>query len=193
MSGDTQEQLIQAARQLMLRQGYAATGINDICAEAGVSKGAFYHFFPSKEALAVAALESFHQRGLEELGAIDVSEAAPADRLPLFVERLADRAPFLWEHGCLTGGLATEMALTSDTLQRSVARQFDHLAGVVARLAEPFARALPRGGPGAATVAEDLLAFIEGSVVLSRAHRDPKRLRAALKRYAGWLRLLRRG
>ena len=192
MFSATQEQLISAAQQLMLRRGYAATGVHDICREAGVSKGAFYHSFPSKEALAVAALESFYRRGREELMAIDVSAAPPADRLPLFVERLADRAPFLWQHGCLIGGLATEMALASDTLQRHVALQFDELAAVVARLAEPFVASLPTDDLSASAVAEDFLAFVEGAVVLARAHRSPKRIRAALKRYASSLRLLQR-
>jgi TetR/AcrR family transcriptional regulator, transcriptional repressor for nem operon len=188
----TQEHLIAAARDLMLRHGYGATGISDICSEAGVSKGAFYHSFSSKEALAVAALKSFHRRGMDELVSIDVSAASPEDRLPLFVERLADRAPFLWEHGCLIGGLATEMALASDTLQHHVALQFDEVAAIVARLAKPFAASLPTGDLSAATLAEDFLAFVEGAIVLSRAHREPQRLRASLKRYASSLRLMRR-
>lgn len=103
MATDTEAGLISAARQLMLRQGYAATGINEICREAGVSKGAFYHFFESKEALTIAALESFYQQGFDALTSVDVSKANPADALVLFVERVAERAPTLWQHGCLIG------------------------------------------------------------------------------------------
>jgi TetR/AcrR family transcriptional regulator, transcriptional repressor for nem operon len=192
MSSGTQEHLVAAARELMLRQGYGATGISDICSEAGVSKGAFYHSFPSKEAVAVAALTSFHRRGLDELVSIDVSAAPPHERLPLFVERLADRAPFLWQHGCLLGSLATEMALESDTLQRHVAALFDEVAAIFARQARPFVAALPAGDLAASALAEDFLAFVEGAIVLSRAHRDPQRLRASLRRYASSLRLMRR-
>ena len=137
---DTREKLISAAMLLMLRQGYSATGIDSICGEAGVSKGAFYHSFRSKEDLAVAALESFYRRGLESLRTIDVSDAPAVERLPLFVERLADRAETLWEDGCLIGGLASEMALANDELQRHVALHFDALAALVAPLAEPYAK-----------------------------------------------------
>jgi hypothetical protein len=84
------------------------------------------------------------------------------------------------------------MALTSDPLQRSIEQQFGALAGIVARLAEPFVAKLATGELSAITVAEDLLAFIEGAIILSRARRDPRRLRNALKRYASSLRLLRR-
>ena len=190
MATGTQDDLIAAALELMLRHGYAATGINDICQQAGVSKGAFYHSFPSKEELAVAALQAFYRRGREELLAIDVSAVAPAERLPLFVDRVADRATFLWEHGCLIGGLATEVALVNDTLQRHVAQLFDELAVLVAQLAEPFAAALARPELRAPALAEDFLALVEGTIVLSRAHRDPRRVRAALKRHAAALRLL---
>ncbi len=185
---DTREKLISAAMLLMLRQGYSATGIDSICGEAGVSKGAFYHSFRSKEDLAVAALESFYRRGLESLRTIDVSDAPAVERLPLFVERLADRAETLWEDGCLIGGLASEMALANDELQRHVALHFDALAALVAPLAEAYAKALPMPGVSARSLAEDLLAFVEGAVVLARGHRNPGLLRPSLQRLATLLR-----
>jgi TetR/AcrR family transcriptional repressor of nem operon len=188
VASDTRERLISVAMLSMLRQGYSATGIDSICGEAGVSKGAFYHSFRSKEDLAVAALERFYRRGLESLRAIDVSDAPAVERLPLFVERLADRAETLWEDGCLIGGLASEMALANDELQRHVALHFDALAALVTPLAEPYAQALPELGVSARSLAEDLLAFVEGAVVLARGHRNPGLLRPSLQRFATLLR-----
>lgn len=188
MTSDAQGKLVSAAMKLMLSQGYTATGIDAICSAAGLSKGAFYHSFKGKEEVAVAALDSFHQRGLEALRSIDVGDVPPADRLPVFVERLADRADVIWANGCLIGGLATEMAQTSDTLQQHVAELFDELAAFVAPLAEPYASAVPIPKVRAISVAEDLLAFIEGALVMARAHRDPKLLGPALERYAAQLR-----
>jgi TetR/AcrR family transcriptional repressor of nem operon len=185
---ETQKKLISVAIPLMLRQGYSATGIDSICGEAGVSKGAFYHSFRSKEELAIAALESFFQRGLEQLRSIDVGDAPPVERLPLFVERLADRAEMLWENGCLIGGLATEMALANDELQGHLARHLDGLVEFVVPLAEPYANALSLSGVSPRSLAEDLLAFIEGIVVVARSHRDPGLLRPALRRFATLLR-----
>ncbi len=187
MASDAQERLVSAALQLMLRQGYSATGIDSICRKAGLSKGAFYHSFQSKEEVALAALESFYRQGLGALQAIEVGDVPPAERLPVFVERLADRAEVLWEHGCLIGGLATEMSLASDELQRQVAQRFDELAAFVEPLAQPYAAAIPTGA-SALPIAEDLLAFLEGTVVLARGHRNPRLLRPALQRYAAQLR-----
>ena len=44
-------QLLRAAEQLFTQKGYAATRISDICAAAGVAKGLFYWYFPTKESL----------------------------------------------------------------------------------------------------------------------------------------------
>ncbi|MGE3526426.1 MAG: TetR/AcrR family transcriptional regulator, partial [Gemmatimonadales bacterium] len=165
-----------------------ATGIDSICGEAGVSKGAFYHVFRSKEELAIAALESYFGRGSEAFRAIDVGDAPPVERLPLFVERIAERADALWESGCLIGGLTSEMALANDELQRHVARHFDALAELVVPLAQPYADALPSSGTSARLLAEDLLAFLEGAVIFARAHRDPGLLRPSLLRFAALLR-----
>ena len=189
MASDAQAKLVSAAMKLMLRQGYSATGIDSICVEAGLSKGAFYHCFRGKEEVALAALDTFYRRGLEAFEAIDVSDVPPGDRFPAFVERLADRAESLWKSGCLIGGLATEMALTSEELQREVAGRLDGLAAFVEPLAKSYAAALPIPGVKPVSIAEDLLAFIEGVVVLGRGHRDPGLLGPALKRYAAQLRL----
>ena len=52
------ERLLQAAFTLLRTRGFTATSVDDLCAAAGVTKGAFFHHFPSKEALGVAASRS---------------------------------------------------------------------------------------------------------------------------------------
>ena len=56
---DTREKLLRTAERLMLRDGYSATRVDDVLRHAGLSKGSFYHFFDSKEALGLAALEHY--------------------------------------------------------------------------------------------------------------------------------------
>ena len=53
---ETRERIVEAARQLFFKQGYAATGVAEILKAAEANSGSLYHFFPSKEDLLVAVL-----------------------------------------------------------------------------------------------------------------------------------------
>ncbi len=55
-SAATRTKLLEAARDVIRGQGYAATTVDDICKAAGVTKGGFFHHFASMDALAKAAL-----------------------------------------------------------------------------------------------------------------------------------------
>jgi AcrR family transcriptional regulator len=54
---ETRERILEAALDAFARYGYRATGVAEICRRAGATKGAFYHHFPSKEAVFLEMLE----------------------------------------------------------------------------------------------------------------------------------------
>jgi AcrR family transcriptional regulator len=58
-SEETHSHILESAYQLFSRNGYEATSVADICQSAGVSKGAFYHHFPTKHAIFLELLESW--------------------------------------------------------------------------------------------------------------------------------------
>ncbi len=58
-SEETRNHILEAAAQLFSKTGYDATGVAEICDAAGVSKGAFYHHFPSKQAVFMELLNSY--------------------------------------------------------------------------------------------------------------------------------------
>ncbi len=68
----TRARILKAAEECFARDGYDATGVAGICDLAGVTKGAFYHHFPSKQALFLALLQDWLSRldgGIEDLRA----------------------------------------------------------------------------------------------------------------------------
>lgn len=76
------EELLDHAQALFLTRGYDRASLNDVIATAGISKGAFYHYFPSKEALLEALAERFARQalaGVQEI--VDDPDLDPLGRL----------------------------------------------------------------------------------------------------------------
>ncbi len=116
-SKETQSRILQSASDLFSRNGYDATGVAEICQAAGVSKGAFYHHFPTKQSVFVALLEEWLAgldaqmqvlmaqagdvpRGLVAMTSItrEVFEQARG-QLPMFLEfwRESSHDPLVWQ------------------------------------------------------------------------------------------------
>ncbi|AMM87721.1 TetR/AcrR family transcriptional regulator [Bacillus altitudinis] len=66
----TKDKIIQTAALLLRKQGYHATGLNQIIRESGTPKGSLYYYFPNgKEELAIAAVEYISQRVIDQIEA----------------------------------------------------------------------------------------------------------------------------
>ncbi len=87
---ETRTRILAACLEFFTRNGYDATGVAEVCAAAGVSKGAFYHHFPSKQAAFLALLEQW-------LGSLDTSLLTTHPSEISAPQRLADVAA-LFEH-----------------------------------------------------------------------------------------------
>src|SRR4051794_30909027 len=84
---DARTRLLDAAMQLIREQGYAATTVDDICGAAGLTKGAFFHHFKSKEDLGVAATTHFAEMAERLFGGAPYLDLAdPLDRLLGYVD-----------------------------------------------------------------------------------------------------------
>ena len=84
----TEEAILRSALTLMRQQGYDKVSVRDICNHAGITTGAFYHHFPSKEALLVSgvgALDYYVQQALA-----DHEDEPPIDRLRFILTAYAD-------------------------------------------------------------------------------------------------------
>jgi AcrR family transcriptional regulator len=91
-------EILDQALALFCSRGYDNASLNDLIAEAGISKGAFYHYFPSKEALVAALADRFARQVFTELQPVlDKPGLDPLARLNAFLSEAsrvkADMAP----------------------------------------------------------------------------------------------------
>ena len=93
-SEETRQHILEAATHLFASTGYDATGVAEICQVAGVSKGAFYHHFPTKQAVFMALL-NLYLNGIES--GFSVMRQAERD-VPQAMIQMAELAGF---HGNL--------------------------------------------------------------------------------------------
>ncbi|MGW5878551.1 TetR/AcrR family transcriptional regulator [Nocardiopsis terrae] len=179
-TSDARERILDSSRRLMRARGYTALGIADICTDAGVKKGSFYHFFDSKQALTVEAVDGQWARERRVIEAA-LAEAAggPLGRLRALVECLlgtqrTDHSESGVIHGCLYGNLALELSGQEPQVRQRLSEVFDEQVGMVARLIGEAQEAGLVGSTAAAdALARSTVAQIEGMVLLARVRNDP--------------------
>ena len=103
--------LLESARDVIRAKGFSATSVDDLCKTAGVTKGAFFHHFKSKEELGVAAADFWSETtGALFAGAPYHQPDDPFDRLIAYLEFRKDLlAGDLPDYTCLVGTMAQEV------------------------------------------------------------------------------------
>jgi TetR/AcrR family transcriptional regulator, transcriptional repressor for nem operon len=171
---DRRTQIVDAATELINRQGYGQTSVEDVIREAGLcGKGHFYHHFKSKEELGYAVLkrqfERFADRGLALLREPMID---PLERLNLFIDAtVASQAERGCQHGCPFGKLAMEMAEAHEGFRLQLAQVFQRWASQIQAL---LWEARPRlnDGVDTARLARFVVATLEGAMLMSRVERE---------------------
>ncbi|MBI3686035.1 MAG: TetR/AcrR family transcriptional regulator [Actinobacteria bacterium] len=157
------DRLVDAARTLAYRQGFRATTLADVAAEAAVPLGNVYYYFRTKESLGAALVD----RWAAEYKTLRTRWDAlpdPRDRLLAFVEMTVANRDGLARSGCPIGTLCTELGKEGGPLADRGARIFGDL---LVWLADQF-RAL--GGPADPDEqALQLLSATEGASVLAHS------------------------
>ena len=171
----TWQKLLDAAQELMLAKGYTATSVDDICTAAGVTKGSFFHYFTDKEHLGRIVAERFYAaRGQAFAAARFHLLPDPRDRvfgfLDLFIER--SRTPEAAK-GCLLGNFVQELSQTHPKIRSVCAACFDDMVErFKTDLDEAKAKYAPKGRWSTQSVAEHLIAVVQGGILMAKARQD---------------------
>jgi TetR/AcrR family transcriptional regulator, transcriptional repressor for nem operon len=184
---DARTRLLDTAMQVIRTQGYTASTVDDICRAAGLTKGAFFHHFKSKEDLAVAAAAHFSRMAERLFGDAPYRQLAdPLDRLLGYIDfRTTILAGPIPEFTCLLGTMVQEAYDTHPAIRRACDT---YISAHSADVAKDIAAAKALYAPAAEWSAESLYtqAVLQGAFVLAKSKGGPKVARdclAHLRRY----------
>jgi TetR/AcrR family transcriptional repressor of nem operon len=166
------DKILRTALSRLRTNGYAATTVEDLCAGAGVTKGAFFHHFDSKEDLALAAADYWSEvTGALFAGAPYHKLADPLDRMLGYIDfRKALLTGELPEFTCLAGTMVQETYASNPAIREACARS---ITGHAATIERDIRAAIARYGIKPAWTATSLAlytqAVLQGAFILAKA------------------------
>jgi TetR/AcrR family transcriptional repressor of nem operon len=185
----TRERILRVAERLMTEQGYSATSVDQVIAEAGSSKGAFFHHFASKTDLAVQVLDRYVAADLAHLDAGLAATARitdPTARLTAFLRFYEDGADELMseQSGCLYATVLAEREFTGGEVNGQVAKAERAWREAMVSLLRPALEARrPTLDIDIDALADHLYTTFEGGFILCRTLTDRSAMRAQLRIY----------
>ena len=191
--GDARTRLLDAARDVIRRKGFDATTVDDLCEAAGVTKGAYFHHFKSKEALGVAAAETWS----EQTGALFAAASyqkveRPLDRILAYVDlrmKLIDGD--LPDFTCLVGTMAQVVYDQYPTIRDACGESIaGHAETLEAMIAEAVRESGADGDFSPQSLALHIQASIQGAFVVAKAMNDSDRARDSLVHLRRYLELV---
>jgi TetR/AcrR family transcriptional repressor of nem operon len=169
------QKLLDAAESLMLQKGFSATSIDEMCQKAKLTKGTFFHYFKSKEDLGKVVLDRFccssHNKMVNGCGCYDHKD--PLKRIDGYLDYLGQMIKEDGGRGCLLANFAMELSDTSPVIRQACEAGFNQWAKTFKKdLKEVNQKYAPRSDVNIDSLADHLLAIVEGSQILGKAKKD---------------------
>lgn len=173
----SRERLLDAALGVIRERGYGSASVDEVCRAAGVTKGAFFHHFKSKEEMAVAAAAHFGEfaqrifasapyRGLDD----------PLDRVMGYIEfRASILCGDIPEFTCLLGTMVQEAYRTNPAIREACEQGiFGHASEVAKDIEEARRKYRPDAPWSAEGLAAYTQAVLQGAFILAKARGGPE-------------------
>lgn len=178
---ETRERIVRAATELVAARGVAGASLDEVRARAHVSKSQLYHYFADRDdlmrAVARAASDDVIGGQAELFEQLDTIAGLGAWIDALVALREARQA----KGGCPIGSLAGQLAEHDDRARLELADGLDRWeAGIRVGLERMAARGELHPDTEIGTLAQNMLAAVQGGLLLTQVRRDPNQLRAAL-------------
>jgi TetR/AcrR family transcriptional regulator, transcriptional repressor for nem operon len=192
-SGGARSKLLEAAISIIRKKGYAATSVDELCAKAGVTKGAFFHHFPSKDSLAVAAANHWSEMSDALFAAAPYHQFDdPLDRVLGYLDfRKVILRGEVAEFTCLAGTMVQEAYETHPDIRRACdACIGGHAAEVASDIADAMKLYHLRAPWTAESLALHTQAVLQGAFILAKAKGNAAVVEASIDHLRRYIELL---
>jgi TetR/AcrR family transcriptional repressor of nem operon len=178
---DARQRILDAGAKLFGQRAYSSIGVAEICAEAGVPKGSFYYFFPSKQALALEVVNEHWTWQRAQWTRMLSGPGAFVERLRhLFVATAEMQSEALKGTGavtgCLFGNLALEISSQDDPTRARLQEIFHEQIDMVEAAIREGVSDGELKSTDPRTAAKAIVAQIEGLVLFAKLFNDPGQL-----------------
>lgn len=174
---DARSKLLDAALVVIRKKGYSAASVDELCSAAGVTKGAFFHHFKSKDELGVAAVDHWSQVTGSMFATAPYHDLSdPLDRVLGYLElRKALLSGEVAEFTCFAGTMLQEAFDTSEAIRGACNRSIsDHAATLEGDIAAAVQARRLRPDWTPASLALHTQAVIQGAFILAKAKGGPQ-------------------
>jgi len=176
------QRILDTATDLFYRQGYRATGVNEIIAKSGVAKATFYAHFPAKETLALAYVQSMNATETRVIEEGIKKYKGPYEKLIGLLEFLTPWSEERDYRGCAYLNMSSEIPDHSNPVRRESKAHYDVLRHLIGRLMRELKekRGISWRGREPEKIADDFMLIFSGALSLAQIYHDPQPFRQAI-------------
>jgi len=176
----TKQEIIEAALELFWETSYNNVGINTICKKANIQKGSFYHYFKSKDELALDVLDLIWEKKSVEMSEyFDDKSLSPMNRFIKFGDKMTEQCwLMLEEHGNFLGCPFGNFALEMSTQNKEVRDKVDEVFKAKIKKVSELLKEAQEAGEIVDTVdayelASLMNSCVQGASIISKIRNDP--------------------
>jgi TetR/AcrR family transcriptional repressor of nem operon len=193
----TRERILDAAQHLILDRGYVGMTVEHVLDEVGITKGAFFHHFKTKDDLAKALLRRFADKDAQIY--TETRERAeklsddPLEQLLIFIRLFEEMFEGLTEPypGCLFASYIYELQQFDEETRTLIRGSFMKWRELLKEKFETIARQYPPRIPvDAASLADAFTVVLEGAFITGKALDEPQVIGEQLRHFRSYVELL---
>jgi AcrR family transcriptional regulator len=181
------ERIIETASEMFYKQGYRATGINEVIKQSGVAKATFYNHFPSKDDLCLAYLERHSDAEKLAITGQVATKRTPRAKFLAVIEAILPWMEVNDLRGCEYLNTVAEVPEPDNPLRIKGRQHYEWMHKLIKGLAEDLIKSDPEryGKLKAKTLADDYMVILVGAIGLAEVYHDTWPIKHAIKMMPG--------